>query len=760
MENVSGSASINDALLPVLQEISNAIVVADNLSTISHLMLDLAIRHTGAEKGSLMLVNGQQELYIHSAQGLDYLLSRSYRIKLGEGIAGTVAESGEAVMVADIETDERFRRFGRDRYATRSFISCPIKGMEKVLGVLNINDKRDGTPFTADDFALVRIIAGQAGIALKKSLLVKKFKDKTADLEEANRKLIDADIGRSEFLTRISHELRTPLNAIKGSVYHLQNSGELQPLLQKEFFDIIGRETCKLIAIVEKQLDFLRFEDEDRVLRKSIIYLREILTGICHSRTLRNALSKKNLQLDLDLGEGVFNVVGDKVMVNQLLINLLEGLAHFLDRGSRIVISVRETGSIVARFHVSSRLPEDFLNHHFTFNDLFLNEQSEGAIKIFLARKAAEAHGWQLIGDQQDDFFITLTIPMVKRHRVEAAINATLEMILEFTSELFGANTCSLMLADELSGDLVINCARGLDEEIIRRTRISVPSRIAGWVAQEGKPLLVKDIETDPRFRKRNLDAQYNTKSLLSFPLKVGERMLGVLNLNNKKTGEPFTDRDLRVGTLLIERVTAFVENLYTDSWTDEELGRLLQSLDSLINAERKYPKKDSRLTWLMERLLEQLEVGEEELGVALYISMIYDLGLMLVGSGVLEKMAPLSPLEESSLRAHPYSTLGLLGDFEPSQTVRKVILHHHERYDGTGYPDGLKGEEIPFLSRVLAVVDAYSALTEARPYRSALSGEAALGELRKGAGKQFDPSVVDALERISLDQGGTILMM
>jgi GAF domain-containing protein len=591
MENVSGSASINDALLPVLQEISNAIVVADNLSTISHLMLDLAIRHTGAEKGSLMLINGHQELYIHSAQGLDYLLARSYRVKLGEGIAGMVAKSGEPMMVADIEADERFRGIGRDRYATRSFISCPIKGMEKVLGVLNINDKRDGAPFTADDFALVRIIAGQAGIALKNSLLVKKFKDKTADLEEANRKLIDADIGRSEFLTRISHELRTPLNAIKGSVYHLQNSGELQPLLQKEFFDIIGRETGKLIAIVEKQLDFLRFEDEDRVLRKSIIYLREILTGICHSRTLRNALSKKNIQLDLDLGEEAFNVVGDKVMVNQLLINLLEGLAHFLDRGSRIVISVRETGSIVARFHVSSRLPEDFLNHHFTFNDLFLNEQSEGAIKIFLARKAAEAHGWQLIGGkQQDDFFITLTIPMVKRHRVEAAINATLEMILEFTSELFGANTCSLMLADELSGDLVINCARGLDEEIIRRTRISVPSRIAGWVAQEGKPLLVKDIETDPRFRKRNLDAQYNTKSLLSFPLKAGERILGVLNLNNKKSGEPFTDRDLRVGTLLLERVTAFVENLYTDSWTDEELGRLLQSLDSLINAERKYP--------------------------------------------------------------------------------------------------------------------------------------------------------------------------
>jgi HD-GYP domain-containing protein (c-di-GMP phosphodiesterase class II) len=121
----------------------------------------------------------------------------------------------------------------------------------------------------------------------------------------------------------------------------------------------------------------------------------------------------------------------------------------------------------------------------------------------------------------------------------------------------------------------------------------------------------------------------------------------------------------------------------------------------------------------------------------------------MLVGSGVLEKMAPLSPLEESSLRAHPYSTLGLLGDFEPSQTVRKVILHHHERYDGTGYPDGLKGEEIPFLSRVLAVVDAYCAMTEARPYRSVLGVEEALGEICREAGRQFDPRVVEALVKV-----------
>jgi HD-GYP domain-containing protein (c-di-GMP phosphodiesterase class II) len=153
-----------------------------------------------------------------------------------------------------------------------------------------------------------------------------------------------------------------------------------------------------------------------------------------------------------------------------------------------------------------------------------------------------------------------------------------------------------------------------------------------------------------------------------------------------------------------------------------------------------------------MERLMAQFETGEEELGLALYISMIYDLGLVLVDSGVLDKKAPLSALEESTLRSHPYTTLDLLGDIEPSETVRKVILHHHERYDGAGYPDRLNGEEIPFLSRVLAVVDAWYAMTEERPYRKALTREEALLEIRREAGGQFDPRVVEALEKALWD--------
>jgi hypothetical protein len=756
MEMSSGFPGASAHLLPILQEIAAAIVLTDDSNSVSRLLLELAIRNTGAEKGSLMLFNGHQELYIHCAQGLDYELARSYRVKPGEGIAGLVAQSAEPMMVEDIATDERFRQAGRDRYVTRSFISCPIQGKDQVIGVLNINDRKDGKPFTADDFALAQIIAGQAAVALKNAVLVNRLRAKAADLEDANRKLIDGDVGKSEFLTRISHELRTPLNSIKGSVYHLQQATNLNSWDRKDFLEIIGNETDKLIAIAEKQLDFLRVEDESRIIKKTVIHLGETLKETLNSRLLQTALSRKNLKVELDLPAEPLDIVGDKVLISQLLINLLEGLIHFLPEGSTGTIAVRQGESVELSLEFSSPLPEEVVKGNYTFRNFDFSHKPDGSVKLHLARRAAEAHGWRLIEENSAaGCRVSLLIPQVSRHRIEAAVNTTMELVLDFTSELFGVSNCSLMLADELTGDLVINCARGLDETIVRQTRITAPSRIAGWVAQEGKPLLVEDIETDPRFSRKNLNTQYNSRSLLSLPLKVHDRVVGVLNLNNKKSGDVFSQQDLLTGTVFMERIAAFVENLYTVPWTDEELGQSLSSLDALLNAERKYPKKDIRQIALMNSLLEELGATAEEREIGLYICMIYDLGLMLIDRGVMEKPDPLSALERSTLKSHPFTTLDLLGAFEPSEKFRRIILHHHERFDGSGYPDGLQGEDIPFLARALAVVDAFCAMTEGRPYRQALEPQEALAEIREEAGTHYDPRIVEALEKISLNQDG-----
>ena len=139
----------------ILQEISHLITATNDINALANFLLDRAIDYTNAEKGSLMLLNERDELYILASRGFDMQFIETYRIKLGEGIAGIVAEDRIPVLVEDIDKEERFKQKKRDRYKTKSFISCPLISRDKMLGLININDKKDGMSFREDEFNLL-----------------------------------------------------------------------------------------------------------------------------------------------------------------------------------------------------------------------------------------------------------------------------------------------------------------------------------------------------------------------------------------------------------------------------------------------------------------------------------------------------------------------------------------------------------------------------------------------------------------------------
>jgi hypothetical protein len=120
--------------------------------------------------------------------------------------------------------------------------------------------------------------------------------------------------------------------------------------------------------------------------------------------------------------------------------------------------------------------------------------------------------------------------------------------------------------------------------------------KIAGWVALEGKPLFIEDIESDPRFVKKSIP-QYTTKSLMSFPLKIGGRVVGVMNLNNKKTLGPFTVKDYAVAESIGEKISQFMESLYTGSYPEEEFQKLMESLNELLPPAQRPSKKQGSLS-------------------------------------------------------------------------------------------------------------------------------------------------------------------
>jgi HD-GYP domain-containing protein (c-di-GMP phosphodiesterase class II) len=732
----------------ILQEISKVFAATDNVNALTNLMIDLAVDATNAEKGSVMLLNKKNELYIVAARNFDTEFIENYRLKIGEGIAGVIIQNRAPVLVENIEKDQRFKHIKRERYKTLSFISCPLISRDKVIGVVNINDKKDGTPFTEDEFNLLKIIADQAAIAIENAFLMNQLSAKTAELEEINARLVETDMNKTEFITRISHELRSPLNSIKGAIYYLQQSENLDKNKTKEFYDIISAETAGVVSIVENLLDFLRHENETKVVKKSLINLAEILTDVSKSKGINNVFMNKNLQFKLNIKQDDFETVGDKIKVIQLFINLIEGLSYYLQRGDKMEISVDGNDSIKVNIMVSRKVPEEVLLFLYKSKYIFYADVPDEKIKLSLAKKVIEAHGWIFEAKNSDDsFLVSLSIPKSAQEKLETVVNITMGIFVEFISELLDLNICSIMLANELTTNLTIRGARGLSNEIVQRTRVNLGDQISGWVAIEGKPLLIEDIEKYPLFKRKNIP-QYSTKSLLSLPLKIKDKVIGVLNMNNKNTASTFNMSDLYIASVFSERISHFLDKLYSGEYHANDVDRILTSLGDLLDAVKRYQKKRRLVPNLVLKIMDKLEAREEDKRNALYVSTIHDLGLMIIDEKILKKKA-LLPSEIRDIRIHPYTTIALLNIFEFSEDIKKTILHHHEKYDGTGYPGGLKGSEIPFISRVLSVADSYCAMISERPYAKLLTKEEALSDIKAGSGSVYDPKIVNALEEV-----------
>jgi HD-GYP domain-containing protein (c-di-GMP phosphodiesterase class II) len=126
----------------------------------------------------------------------------------------------------------------------------------------------------------------------------------------------------------------------------------------------------------------------------------------------------------------------------------------------------------------------------------------------------------------------------------------------------------------------------------------------------------------------------------------------------------------------------------------------------------------------------------------------LHDVGKIAVPTEILGKEGPLSEQEWDVMRRHPVTGARVVEPIAGSPTVVDVVRHHHERWDGRGYPDGLAGEAIPLAARIFSVCDALEAMTAARPYREAMSAEVALGRVQEASGAQFDPAVVTSLDR------------
>ena len=274
---------------------------------------------------------------------------------------------------------------------------------------------------------------------------------------------------------------------------------------------------------------------------------------------------------------------------------------------------------------------------------------------------------------------------------------------------------------------------------------------IIGRCVRERRTVIVNDVSQDSDYQV-HWDELPEIGSELAVPLWVGERLWGAIDVEESEKGA-FDEDDAR----LVQTVADMVGSALRSALLYEQLDRAYmgtaEALAAALEAKDAYTASHSHS--IAEHAVAvgaHLGLDAEALRTVRYAAVFHDIGKIAVPEAILHKRGPLTPEEWAEIERHPVAGAQILAPVEFLAGVRVMVRHEHERWDGTGYPDRLKGEEIPLGSRIVLACDAYDAMTTDRPYRPAMTVEAARAELVRGAGSQFDPRVVDALIAV-LDQ-------
>jgi putative nucleotidyltransferase with HDIG domain len=318
--------------------------------------------------------------------------------------------------------------------------------------------------------------------------------------------------------------------------------------------------------------------------------------------------------------------------------------------------------------------------------------------------------------------------------------------------KILNAETGSLMLFDLEGEFLTIKRAYGLNEEIIRKTRIKNGETIVGSVAQSGEPLIIHGRADISEIKGRK---KYEKVNSICVPLKTRKGVIGVVNLNRKEDTNPFTEDNLRLLFTMADFAAYAIENATLYQNLHESYLSTIRALVSALELKDSYTRGHSEtVTRYAVALAKRLKLSPEEIESIEVAAILHDVGKIGVQESVLNKPGKLNDKEWKEVKQHPEFSYKILKEVNFPWKIKPLIYAHHERYNGKGYPNGLKGKKIPLGARVLAVADTFAAMTSDRVYRKGLSKEVAIEELKKVAGTQLDPELVKVFVEMLMLKG------
>lgn len=322
-------------------------------------------------------------------------------------------------------------------------------------------------------------------------------------------------------------------------------------------------------------------------------------------------------------------------------------------------------------------------------------------------------------------------------------LKTLLESVLDSALRIFEAEIGYIIMLDRESGALSLEAARGVDPA--RSDETIVSNSMSEWVIHEGRPLIFNPTGLDDG-ADRQPESFSGAQAALCVPLQTADGPIGSVTIGTRDSERRFTSDDVRLLSTIANHVTIAIGNIGLFSNVQEAYLATVRALAAAVDAKDPYTRGHSEGVATYALMIgEELGLSQEQMTALEMAAYLHDIGKIGISEDILLKPGKLTEAEMGQMRHHPLIGANILKPVAFPWPIAPVVRHHHEHFDGKGYPAGLRTDEIPVLARVLTVADAFEAMVADRPYRRGRSHQEAILELERCAGTQFDPRIVQS---------------
>jgi HD-GYP domain-containing protein (c-di-GMP phosphodiesterase class II) len=338
-------------------------------------------------------------------------------------------------------------------------------------------------------------------------------------------------------------------------------------------------------------------------------------------------------------------------------------------------------------------------------------------------------------------------------------LKQVLDVVMDSLIKLMRAERGFLMLRDP-GGGLSMQAARGMARSDLDEDEFAFSKTVVKTAIEMGDPVLTTNAQNDARFAGVASVVGFHFRSILCAPLKLRDELIGVIYVDNRALSEVFQEDDKRLIAAFADQAAVAIDNarlIDNLKSTNEELADANAKLENAYQAtlegwvraldlrDKETEGHTRRVTTLTRRLAQRLGVGGDDLIHLTRGALLHDIGKMAIPDGILLKPGELTEEERALIRRHPQYAYDMLQPIEFLRPALDIPYCHHERWDGTGYPNRLEGEEIPYPARIFPIIDVWDALISDRPYRKGLPPAEVRERIRAESGRHFDPRIVVA---------------